>query len=63
MRPFINTRSSTIGTNKYGFHSTGNNNANFKFLKNSITDILLNQMWGFQMVGSDICGYSGNTTE
>lgn len=62
-RPFIITRSSTLGTNKYGFHWTGDNYASFSFLKGSIPDNFLNQMWGFQMVGPDICGFDGNTTE
>lgn len=63
MRPFIISRSSTLGSNKYGFHWTGDNYASFDYLKSSITDNFLNQMWGFQMVGPDICGFGGNTTE
>lgn len=63
LRPFIITRSSTLGSNKYGFHWTGDNYANFEFLRGSIADNFLNQMWGFQMVGPDICGFGGNTTE
>lgn len=63
LRPFIITRSSTLGSNKYGFHWTGDNYANFDFLRSSIADNFLNQMWGFQMVGPDICGFGGNTTE
>lgn len=63
LRPFIITRSSTLGSNKYGFHWTGDNYANFEFLKGSIADNFLNQLWGFQMVGPDICGFGGNTTE
>ena len=61
--PFILTRSSTFGSNKFGFHWTGDNQATFEFLRSSIPNILLNQMWGFQMVGADICGFAGNTTE
>lgn len=63
MRPFIITRSHTLGSNKYGFHWTGDNYASFEFLKGSIADNFINQMWGFQMVGPDICGFGGNTTE
>ncbi len=62
-RPFIVTRSSTLGSNKYGFHWTGDNVANFEFLKRSIVDNAYNNLWGFQMVGADICGFAGNTTE
>ena len=62
-RPFIISRSSTMGANKFGFHWTGDNYANFDFLKGSISDNFNNQMWGYQIVGPDICGFGGNTTE
>lgn len=61
-RPFIISRSSTLGSHKYGFHWTGDNYASYEFLKGSISDNFHNQMWGFQMVGPDICGFGGNTT-
>lgn len=63
IRPFMITRSSTVGTAKYGFHWTGDNFADWTFLKESIPHILTAQMFGFQMVGSDICGFGGDTTE
>lgn len=62
-RPFIITRSNTLGSNKYGFHWTGDNYANFSFLKTSISGNFLFNVWGIQMVGSDICGFGGNATE
>jgi len=60
--PFILSRSSTLGSNKYSFHWTGENTASWQSLKSSIADILNNQLWGTQMTGADICGYSGNST-
>ena len=33
LRPFIISRSSTLGSNKYGFHWTGDNYASWDFLK------------------------------
>eukprot|EP00919_Chromeraceae_sp_WS-2016_P015092 GHVR01035477.1.p1 GENE.GHVR01035477.1~~GHVR01035477.1.p1 ORF type:complete len:138 (-),score=6.32 GHVR01035477.1:1985-2398(-) len=62
LRPFIITRSSTIGSNRYGFHWTGDNSAKWEYLRGSIADNFNNQLWGFQMVGPDICGFGGNTT-
>ena len=62
-RAFIISRSSTMGSNKFGFHWTGDNYASFDFLKGSISDNFNNQMWGFQIIGPDICGFAGNTTE
>jgi len=62
-RPFIITRSSTFGSNKFGFHWTGDNKATWEYLKGSIADNFNNNMFGFQMVGPDICGFGGNTNE
>ena len=61
-RPFIITRSTAVGSNKFGFHWTGDNAATFSFLKGSISDNFYFQMWGIQMVGADICGFTLNTT-
>lgn len=61
LKPFIITRSSTFGSSKYGFHWTGDNRASWEYLKGSIADNFNNQMFGFQMVGPDICGFGGNT--
>ncbi len=61
-RPFLLSVSTTFGSNRFGFHWTGDNYANFTFLKNSITANFMFGMWGVQMIGSDICGFGGNTT-
>jgi alpha-glucosidase len=63
VRPFIITRSSTVGTSRYGFHWTGDNFADWSFLRESIPHILNCQMFGFQMVGADICGFGGDASE
>lgn len=60
-RPFIISRSSTLGSNKFGFHWTGDNFADFMFLRSSIADNFNFQLFGIQMVGADICGFGGNT--
>ena len=62
-RPFIISRSSTFGSNKFGFHWTGDNFADFMFLRSSIADNFNFQLFGIQMVGADICGFGGNTNE
>lgn len=62
LRPFIISRSSTLGSNKFGFHWTGDNYASFEFLKASIASNFMFNLWGIQMVGSDICGFGGNST-
>jgi alpha-glucosidase len=62
-RPFIITRSTTFGSHRYGFHWTGDNRAEWAYLKGSIADNFNFQLYGIQMVGPDICGFGGNTTE
>jgi alpha-glucosidase (family GH31 glycosyl hydrolase) len=60
-RPFILSRSTTIGFNQFGYHWTGDNYADFEYLKISIANNFMFQIWGINMVGADICGFSGNT--
>ena len=62
-KPFILTRSSTLGSNKYAIHWTGDNAAKWVFLRTSIVDNFNNQLWGAQMVGADICGFASNTSD
>lgn len=60
--PFVLTRSSTFGSNKFAFVWSGDNYADFSFLKASIADMIISQMSGMSMNGADICGFAGNTT-
>lgn len=62
-RPFIISRSHTLGSNRFAFHWTGDNLSNFTFLRLSIGGQFMMNMMGMQMVGSDICGFGGNATE
>jgi alpha-glucosidase (family GH31 glycosyl hydrolase) len=50
-RPFIVSRSSTIGSSKYGNHWTGDNAATWDFLRTSIPNIFNSHLNGFKMVG------------
>jgi len=61
-RPFIVSRSHTLGSSRYAAHWTGDNYANFTFLRLSISSNFMVGLWGMQMVGSDICGFGGNAT-
>jgi alpha-glucosidase (family GH31 glycosyl hydrolase) len=62
LRPFIISRSTSIGSNIYGYHWTGDNKASWEFLRSSIIDNFNAGIAGIQMVGPDICGFEGNTT-
>jgi alpha-glucosidase (family GH31 glycosyl hydrolase) len=61
MRTFIISRASYAGQGKYGSKWLGDNFSENKHMAASVTGSMMMNIFGIPFVGSDICGFIGNT--
>ncbi|XP_047134482.1 lysosomal alpha-glucosidase isoform X1 [Hydra vulgaris] len=62
-RSLVISRSTYAGTGSHAGHWLGDNHSTWKDLYSSIAGIINFNLFGIPLVGADICGFSGDTTE
>lgn len=62
-RPFILSRANVAGLGKLANHWLGDNTSSFASMRESISGIFSNQMFGFALVGSDVCGFNEDAND
>ncbi|XP_035233973.1 lysosomal alpha-glucosidase-like isoform X2 [Stegodyphus dumicola] len=62
-RPFIISRATFAGQEVHSGHWSGDITSNWEDMRYTIPSMLIFNLYGMSMIGSDICGFRLNTTE
>ena len=62
-RPFLLSRSTFPGTGQFAATWLGDNYSTWEQMKISLSGIMMHQLMGIPLVGSDICGFIGSANE
>eukprot|EP00735_Rhodelphis_limneticus_P011575 TRINITY_DN4693_c0_g1::TRINITY_DN4693_c0_g1_i1::g.19641::m.19641 TRINITY_DN4693_c0_g1::TRINITY_DN4693_c0_g1_i1::g.19641 ORF type:complete len:905 (-),score=248.75,sp/O04893/AGLU_SPIOL/39.78/0.0,Glyco_hydro_31/PF01055.21/7.3e-152,Gal_mutarotas_2/PF13802.1/1.6e-09,Gal_mutarotas_2/PF13802.1/8e+03 TRINITY_DN4693_c0_g1_i1:394-3075(-) len=62
-RPFVLSRSTFPGSGRVSGHWLGDNVSTWKALKDSIAGMIAMNLFGIPVIGADVCGFGGVTTE
>lgn len=54
-------KSTFAGSGKYGGRLFSDNKSTYQYMSQSITDLMMSNIFGIPFAGSDICGYLSNT--
>lgn len=60
-RPFIISRASSPGQGHFGGHWSGDVISSWDYLRWSVASLVEHNIYGFNMMGTDICGFNGDT--
>ncbi|XP_032653104.2 lysosomal alpha-glucosidase isoform X2 [Chelonoidis abingdonii] len=62
-RPFVISRSTFAGHGRFAGHWSGDVRSSWEQLYYSIPEVLLFNLYGVPLVGADVCGFLGDTSE